>query len=189
MVFGKIWPSSYMFCFFLSKQSKKEIFFDRNECFFDVKSEVLKKSKKSTFWKGVSPWFLSKNWPFSLSCFLSKERQKETFFDILDRKESWVSPWFCLRIDLFLIRFYLSKKGRQKHFLIFCLENKVFWTSKVKFSKSRKKSTICKGVSPWFFFEKSTFSSYFFFSKKRKKERFFDILDRKECFLDHKKKF
>ena len=119
--------------------------------------------------------------------FLSKKSQKETFFDILDKKESWVSPWFCLKIDLFLIRFYLRKKGRKKHFLIFCLENKVFWTSKVKFSQSRKKSTICKGVSPWFFFEKSTFSSYFFFSKKRKKERFFDILDRKECFLDHKK--
>ena len=140
---------------------------------FRPQKKVLKNSKKSTFCKGVSPWFLSKNRPFSHFFFLSKKSQKETFFDILDRKESWVSPWFCLKIDLFLIRFYLSKKRRKKHFLIFCLENKVFWTSKVKFSQSRKKSTIWKGVSPWFFFEKSTFSSYFIFQQKKQERKIF----------------
>ena len=119
--------------------------------------------------------------------FLSKKSQKETFFDILDRKESWVSPWFCLKIDLFLIRFYLSKKGRKKHFLIFCLENKVFWTSKVKFSQSRKKSTICKGVSPWFFFEKSTFPNIFFSAKKERKKDFFIFWLEKNAFWTAKK--
>ena len=39
------------------------------------------------------------------------------------------------------------------------------------------------------FFKKSTFFSYvFFLSKKSHKEKFFDILDRRECFLDHKRK-
>ena len=79
--------------FFLSKQSQKETFFDlldRNECFLDVKSEVQKKSKKSTFWNGVSPWFLSKNWPVFHIFFFNKERQEETFFDILDRKECFL---------------------------------------------------------------------------------------------------
>ena len=135
MVFGKISPSSYMFCFFLSKQSKKETFFDRNECFFDVKSEVLKKSKKSAFWKGVSPWFLSKNWPFSWSCFLNKERQKETFFDILDRKE-------C------------------------------FLDNKKKVLKNSKKSTFCKGVSPWFFSKNQPVFHVFFEQKKPERNIF-----------------
>ena len=45
MVFAKIRPSSYMF-FFVSKQSKKETFFDildSKECFLDLKSETLAK--------------------------------------------------------------------------------------------------------------------------------------------------
>ena len=39
---------------------QKKTFFDildRKECFLDLKSEILKKSKKSTFGKVVSPWF------------------------------------------------------------------------------------------------------------------------------------
>ena len=45
MVFAKIRPYSYMF-FFVSKQSKKETFFDildSKECFLDLKSETLAK--------------------------------------------------------------------------------------------------------------------------------------------------
>ena len=58
----------FLIGFFFSKESQTEIFFDIldiKECSLDLKSEVLKKSKKSTFCKGVSPWFLSKNRPFS----------------------------------------------------------------------------------------------------------------------------
>ena len=79
------------------------------------------------------------------------------------------------------------KKAIKKHFLIFWKEHKVFWTSKMKFSQSRKKTTFCKEVSPWFLSKHRPFFSYvFFFRKKSHKERFFDILDRKEHFLDLK---
>ena len=74
---------------FLSKETQKETFFDildRKECFLNHKKKVLKNSKKSTFCKGVSLWFLSKNRPFSYKIFLEQKRKKETFFDILDRK-------------------------------------------------------------------------------------------------------
>ena len=136
--------------FVLSKQRKKETYFDildSKECFLDLKSETLAKSKKSAFWKGVSPWFLSKNRPFPYIFFFSKKRKKERFFDILDRKECFLDHkknvlktlknrhfakglvhGFCVKIDLFLIRFFLSRKERKKHFLIFWIENKVFWT-------------------------------------------------------------
>ena len=56
-----------LMCFFQAKKSHKETFFDildRKQCFLDLKSEVLKKSKKSTFCKRVTPWFFSKNYPF-----------------------------------------------------------------------------------------------------------------------------
>ena len=82
----------------------------------------------------------------------------------------------------------MSKKGRKKHFLIFWIENKVFWTTKVKFSQSRKKSAFCKGVSLWFLSKNRPFPHIFFLSKKREKKTFFDILDRTECFLDQKRK-
>ena len=91
--------STFFFYVFFSKKSQKESFFeilDSKEFFLDLKSEVLAKSKKSTFCKGVSPWFLSKNRPFSY------------------------------------MPFFLAKKAKKKHFLIFWIENKAFWTSKVK---------------------------------------------------------
>ena len=86
-------PFSHFF-FWPKKAIKKHylIFWiekNRKEYFLDHKREVLKNSKKSTFYKGVSPWFLSKNRPFShlFFFFLSKKSEKERFFDIPDRKE------------------------------------------------------------------------------------------------------
>ena len=105
--------------FFLSEERKKETFFDlldRNKCFFDVKCEVLKKSKKSTFCKGVSPWFLSKNRPVFHMFFLSKKSQKETFFDILDRKECWVSPWFLSKNRPFSYKILFEQKTKKETF-------------------------------------------------------------------------
>ena len=75
-----------LICFFLSKQSKKQTYFDildSKECFFDLKSEVLKNSKKWTFCQGV-------NRPFSHLFFSRKKCHKQTFFDILVRKECFL---------------------------------------------------------------------------------------------------
>ena len=58
----------------------------------------------------------------------------------------------------------------------------------MKFSQSRKKSAFSKGVSPWFLSKNRPFPHIFVFSKISKKKTFFDILDRKEWFLDHKRK-
>ena len=68
--------------FVLSKQSKKETYFDildSKEFFLDLKSETLAKSKKSAFCKGVSPWFLSKNRPFPYIFFSAKKARKKHF--------------------------------------------------------------------------------------------------------------
>ena len=194
---------------FLSKKSHKEAFsdiLDRKECFLDLKSEVLKKSKKSTFCKVVSPWFLSKNRPFPYMFFFSKKSKKETFFYILDRKQCFldlkgevlaksqksifcigVSPWFLAKNRPFSYNFFFEQKARKKYFLIFWIENKVFLTFKVKFSQSLKKRHFAKGLVHGFLKKIDLFFiRFFFFSKKMQKKTFFDIRDRKECFLDLK---
>ena len=92
---------------------------------------------------------------------------------------------FVKKSIFLLYIFFLAKKARKKHSLIFWIENNAFWTSKVKFSQSRKKSTFFKGVSSWFLSKNRLFSHIFFFwEKKNKKETFFYFLGRKECFLD-----
>ena len=101
--------------FVLIKERLKNTFFDildRKKCCLDLKSEVLKKSKKPKLCKGVSSCFLSKNRRFFHFFLLIKESQKETFFDILDRKKM----------------LFRSEEGSSKI---------------TKF----KKSTFCKGVS------------------------------------------
>ena len=96
-----------------------------------------------------------------------------------------VSAWFLSKNRSFFYVYFLTKKANKNIFLIFWIENKAFWTSKVKFSKSRKNPHF---ASPWFLSKNRPFSHIFFLSKKRQKETFFHILDRNECFLDHKRK-
>ena len=92
MIFVK--KSTFLLYVFLFSQKSQNITFfdilDSKECFLDLKSEVLKNSKKSTFCKGVSLWFLSKNRPFSYKIFLEQKRKKETFFNIPDRKKRFL---------------------------------------------------------------------------------------------------
>ena len=56
----------------------------------EKKNKGLKRAKKWTFSKGVSPWILSKNRTFSYRCFLQKLCQKRLFLDILNRKQSFL---------------------------------------------------------------------------------------------------
>ena len=155
--------------FFLSQKSQKERFFDildRKEYFLDLKSELLKKSKKSTFCKGVSPWFFSKNRPFSYMFFLTKKSQKERFFDILDRNECFldlksevlkrskkstfckrVSPWFLSKNRLFSYMFFFQpKKPERNIFFSFWIVKNAFQTRKVKFQQSKKNRHFAKGL-------------------------------------------
>ena len=86
--------------------------------------------------------------------------------------------------------FFFSKKSHKKHFLIFWKEHKVFWTSKMKFSQSRKKNDILQRGQSMVFVKTSTFFLMFFFlSKKSHKETFFDILVEENAFQTTKENF
>ena len=121
----------------------------RKEYFLNHKRKVLKNCKKSTFCKGVSPWFFQK-------------------------------------IDLFLICVvFLGKKARKKHYFIFWIEKnrrECFLDHKKEVLKNSKKSTFCKGVSPWFLSKSEPFSHLFFLPKKARKKHFFIFWTEKNAF-------
>ena len=129
----------FLICCFCAKKARKKhslIFWIDNNAFGTSKVKLSQSRKKSTFSKGVSPCFLSKNRPFS--------------------------DMFCL-----------AKKGRKKHFLIFWIENKVFWTPKVKFSQSRKKRHFANGLVHGFCQKTDLFLICFFFEQTKPKRNIF----------------
>ena len=63
--------------------------------------KVVKRAKKWTFSKGVSPWILSKNRTFSYRCVSQKLCQKRSFLDILNRKQSFLDQKILKKNFLF----------------------------------------------------------------------------------------
>ena len=130
--------STFFSYVFFNKKSQKEPYFDildRKECFLDLKSKVLTRSKNiDILQRGQSMVFVKKS-TFFLYVFLTKKTQKERFFDILDRKQclldlkseflkrstkstfcKGVSPWFSLKMDLFLICSFEERKPERNTF-------------------------------------------------------------------------
>ena len=88
MVLVQKWPFFQLF-FFLANIGQENVFYDileRKNTFLAYKNMKSKKSKNWHFSKGVNPWFWSKNGHFSNFFFLSNKRQKNVFYDILERK-------------------------------------------------------------------------------------------------------
>ena len=102
--------------FFVGNIGQENVFYDileRKNAFLGYKNKKFKKSKNWHFFKGVNPWFWSKNGPFSNFFFLGNIGQENVFYDILERKnpflgyknkkfkksKNWhfskgVNPWF-----------------------------------------------------------------------------------------------
>ena len=105
---------------------QENVFYDileRKNDFLGYKNINLKMSKNWHFFRGVNPWFWSKNGHFSIFFFVGNIGQENVFYDILDRKnvflsyknkkskksKNWhfskgVNPWFW------------SKNGHFSHF-------------------------------------------------------------------------
>ena len=72
-----------LYVFFEQKKPETNSFWYsgyNKECFSDLRSEVLTKSRKSSFSKGVSSWFLSKNLPFSYIFFFEQKKEETNGF-------------------------------------------------------------------------------------------------------------
>ena len=97
--------------FFLGNRSQENVFYDileRKNAFLGYKNKTFKKSKRWHFSIGVNPWFRSKNGHFSnffflgnigqekmvifpFSFFFGKIGQENVFYDILERKNAFLS--------------------------------------------------------------------------------------------------
>ena len=104
---------------------------ERKNAFLGYKNNKLKKSNNWDFSKGVNPWFWSKIGYFPIVFFLGNIRQENEFYDILERKNTFLgyknnkfktsknwnfskgkmvskgkNPWFWSKIGRFSILFF-----------------------------------------------------------------------------------
>ena len=81
------WPIFQLF--FLGNIGQENFFYDilewKND-FLGYKNNKFEKSKNWTFFKGVNPWFWSKNGLFFNFFSLGNIGQESVFYDILERK-------------------------------------------------------------------------------------------------------
>ena len=172
---------------------------------FRPEKGTFKKSKKSNFSKGVSPWSLSKNRAFyHLSIFAIQAREDRflTFWIkklcFLDQKKEvlkmtkklkfskGVSPQFLSKNQTFYHLCFLDKSSHKKSFLKkSCRKRMLFETRKRKFSESLTNGSFSKGLVRGFG-QKIELFYVCVFGKLSKKKSFFDILTKKECFWDQK---
>ena len=91
MVLVQKWP--FFQSFFLGNIGQETVIYDileRKNAFLGYKNKKFKKSKNWHFSKGVNPWFWSKNGHFSKLFFLCNIGQENVFYDILQRKNSFL---------------------------------------------------------------------------------------------------
>ena len=68
----------------------KRVFFEGSEgkeAFLDHKKTAQKTTQNFHFFKGVSPWFLSKNGDFLIFSFLCKVDEERVFYESSERKK------------------------------------------------------------------------------------------------------
>ena len=91
MVLVQKWP--FFQLFLLGNIGRENVFYDileRKNAFLDYKNKKFKKSKNSHFFKGVNPWFWSKNGHLSNFLFLGNIGQENVFYVILGRKNAFL---------------------------------------------------------------------------------------------------
>ena len=89
MLLVQKWP--FFQLFFSDNIGHENVFYDilkQKNDFLSYKKNKFKKSKNWLFFKGVNPWFWSKNGRFSNFFFLGNIGKENVFYDILERKNA-----------------------------------------------------------------------------------------------------
>ena len=136
-----------------------------------------------------------------------KIREENVFDDILERKKAFldykkekvktvknwdfskgVSPWFLVK-NLKIFHLFILGKIREESVFDDILERKkAFLDYKKEKVKTVKNWDFSKGVSPWFLLKNLKIFHLFILGKIREENVCDDILERKQAFLDYKKK-
>ena len=128
----------------------------------DQKNNVLKQSKKSGFYKGVSPCFLSKNRTFYHVCFFGKPIQKSLTYGNLSKR---LVHGLDRKIEHFMMYVSWGKLDEKRSFFDTLNKQECFLDQKNGVSGKSKRSRFCKGVSPCFLSKNRTFDHVCFFGK------------------------
>ena len=97
-----------------------------------------------------------------------------------------VSPWFWVKNGHFSQWLFLGKSSQKASFFYVLDRKECFLDKKSKVLKKSKKSNFSKGVSPCFFAKNDHFFHWWYLRQSSQKRSSFEILDRKEWFLDKK---
>ena len=158
--------------FFLGNIGQENVFYDnveRKNVIQSYKNNKLKKSKTWHFSKRVNPWFWSKNGHFSTFFFLGNIGQENVFYDILERKNAFLSykkkkfkksknlhfskginPWFWSKNGHFSNFFFLGNIGEKNVFYHILERKNAFLSYKNNKLKKSKNWHFSKGVNQWF---------------------------------------
>ena len=196
--------------FFLGNKGQENVFYDileRKNAFLGYKNKKFKKSKNWHFSKGVKLWFWSKNGHFSNFFLLGNIGQGNVFYDILERKnaflgyknkkskksKNWhfskgVNPWFSSKNGNFCNFFFLASISPENVFYDIVERKTAFQGYKNKKFKMWKNWHFSKEVKPCFWSKNGQFSNFLFWGNIVQENVFYDILERKNSFLDYKNK-
>ena len=175
--------------------------------FLGYKNKKFKKSKNWHFFKGVNPWFSSKNGHISNLFFWGNIGQENVFYYILKKEngfkiyknkkfkktKNWhffkgVNPRFWSKTGHFSNMFFLDNIGKENVFYDILKQKNTFLGFKNKKFKKSKNLYFSKGVNQWFWSKNGHFSNMFFLGNIGKENVFYDILKRKNAFLGYKNK-
>ena len=84
--------------------------------------------------------------------------------------------------------FFFGNLDQENVFYDILQRKNAFKRYKNKKSKKPKNWHFSKGVNPWFWSKKGHFINFFFLSNLGHQNPFYDILERKNAFLDYKNK-
>ena len=131
---------------------------------------------------------LVEKWPFFQLFFLGKIEQENVFYDILERKNTFlsyknkkfkkskngyffkgVSPWFWWIIGHFSMFFFKGNIGQEKLFYHILERKNAFLGYKIKNFKKWKNCQFSNGGSPCFWSKIDHFSIFFFLAIKARK--------------------
>ena len=144
---------------------------------------------------------LVQKWPFFQLFFLAKISQKNVFYDIVERKNAFLSyknkklkklknwyfskgvnPWFWSKNGHFSNFFFLGKIGQENVFYDILKRKNAFLCYKNKQFKKSKNWHFSIGVNPWFWSKNGHFSNFFFLGIIGQENVFYDILEGKTPF-------
>ena len=161
---------------------------EQQNVFLSYKNKKFKKWNNCHFSKGVIPWFWSKIGHFSIFFFLGNIGQENVFYDILQRKNVFlsyknkkfkkskngyffkgVSPWFWWIIGHFSMFFFKGNIGQEKLFYHILERKNAFLGYKIKNFKKWKNCQFSNGGSLCFWSKIDHFSILFFLAIKARK--------------------